>query len=579
MALGGGGNNLTIGIGVDTSKMRAELAQARVDLQRFTREANAAAKSGDTAQRFASAQKASEAANKVNAYAQAIRNANKAHIEGAAASKEFSATFGKLSADFALFGESARAIKGGLIATGIIEALKFVGEAVTSVTERIETLQRISKATGFDTRTIQIFEKALKDTGADATEVGKILFKLSQSYDSVRLAAERGGKALGSATRILRGGDQSTMQGGVQIVRGGEGSLRPGPQMMNVMRGSAIVAPPEIKDAATAYEALGVEATKYNNSLEDQQQLIVDIGKGLRAWRDAGRVDVANAAAVQLLGKNYREVAKALDEISKPGAMASIQAALAKTGQLITPEQQELVDKFSQTQSAFGDQFEGSHTRTAMKALPTATATIEQMTKALEEAAKAPSDVAAAITQTGNSITEGWNRVSTNVTQASSDLVGFFNNLGGQITNTWNAYMQQIGKASTGAFPVVPSPFASGGLVSGPGTGTSDSVLARLSSGEFVVNAARVRQVGLGFMHRLNGYASGGLVPSPLRFAAGGLVPGASGGTPVHLHLDGQSFATSATESVAGALVVAARRQQMRSAGVKPSWYGGRPGA
>jgi hypothetical protein len=30
---------------------------------------------------------------------------------------------------------------------------------------------------------------------------------------------------------------------------------------------------------------------------------------------------------------------------------------------------------------------------------------------------------------------------------------------------------------------------------------------------------------------------------------------------------------------VAQALVVAARRQQMRSAGVKPSWYGGRPGA
>ena len=31
--------------------------------------------------------------------------------------------------------------------------------------------------------------------------------------------------------------------------------------------------------------------------------------------------------------------------------------------------------------------------------------------------------------------------------------------------------------------------FAQGGLVTGPGTSTSDSILARLSSGEFVVNA------------------------------------------------------------------------------------------
>jgi hypothetical protein len=124
-----------------------------------------------------------------------------------------------------------------------------------------------------------------------------------------------------------------------------------------------------------------------------------------------------------------------------------------------------------------------------------------------------------------------------------------------------------------------PTGFAGGGLVSGPGTGTSDSILARLSAGEFVINAARVRELGTGLLSRLNGYARGGLVGVP-RFADGGLVATASGGTPVHLHLDGQSFQTTASESVASALVVAARRQQMRSAGIKPSWYGAaRPGA
>ena len=36
--------------------------------------------------------------------------------------------------------------------------------------------------------------------------------------------------------------------------------------------------------------------------------------------------------------------------------------------------------------------------------------------------------------------------------------------------------------------------YAEGGMVNGPGTGTSDSILARVSSGEFVVNAASTQR-------------------------------------------------------------------------------------
>jgi hypothetical protein len=64
--------------------------------------------------------------------------------------------------------------------------------------------------------------------------------------------------------------------------------------------------------------------------------------------------------------------------------------------------------------------------------------------------------------------------------------------------------------------------FADGGDVQGPGTGTSDSILARLSNGEFVIKAASVQKYGANFLHRLNN----GLVPHNLtpRFATGGLV-------------------------------------------------------
>ena len=56
---------------------------------------------------------------------------------------------------------------------------------------------------------------------------------------------------------------------------------------------------------------------------------------------------------------------------------------------------------------------------------------------------------------------------------------------------------------------------ASGGYVSGPGTSTSDSIPARLSNGEFVVNAAATRQ-NFGLLSAINnGYATGGLVTRP----------------------------------------------------------------
>lgn len=68
--------------------------------------------------------------------------------------------------------------------------------------------------------------------------------------------------------------------------------------------------------------------------------------------------------------------------------------------------------------------------------------------------------------------------------------------------------------------------FAGGGLVSGPGSATSDSIPARLSAGEYVVRAAAVRQVGVAFLDSLNGLSVGPRFKGgELAFAAGGLVP------------------------------------------------------
>jgi tape measure domain-containing protein len=85
--------------------------------------------------------------------------------------------------------------------------------------------------------------------------------------------------------------------------------------------------------------------------------------------------------------------------------------------------------------------------------------------------------------------------------------------------------------------PSIPAA-ATGGILRGPGTGTSDSILARLSNGEGVLNARAVQHYGAGMVHQLNRlqlpkFATGGVVgtglslppipqPSPELLAGGG---------------------------------------------------------
>lgn len=64
--------------------------------------------------------------------------------------------------------------------------------------------------------------------------------------------------------------------------------------------------------------------------------------------------------------------------------------------------------------------------------------------------------------------------------------------------------------------------FAKGGHVQGPGTGTSDSILARLSNNEFVMTSRTVDHYGVGFLNALNQRR----LP---KFANGGHVSGKSG--------------------------------------------------
>lgn len=90
------------------------------------------------------------------------------------------------------------------------------------------------------------------------------------------------------------------------------------------------------------------------------------------------------------------------------------------------------------------------------------------------------------------------------VDTATSTMVTSFNNAttaaNGLATSLNSASMSMSAGAGAGGIEHK----ASGGLITGAGTSTSDSIPAMLSNGEFVMRAKAVRQMGTNFMHAVN---------------------------------------------------------------------------
>lgn len=102
-------------------------------------------------------------------------------------------------------------------------------------------------------------------------------------------------------------------------------------------------------------------------------------------------------------------------------------------------------------------------------------------------------------------------KVELNTAEMDSELARF-RNRAGQNVITIPVQLGPTPKVPKGYDPRLRA--ATGGYVKGPGTGTSDSIPARLSNGEFVVRAAAVKSIGVDNLHAMNakGYAKGGYV-------------------------------------------------------------------
>ena len=136
---------------------------------------------------------------------------------------------------------------------------------------------------------------------------------------------------------------------------------------------------------------------------------------------------------------------------------------------------------------------------------------------------------------------QGFATFLSDVTSGTKSISGAFQSMAGSVVQALQQVLAKMiaMKAMEAAFSFFGLPVpggaavkaATGGYIAGPGTGTSDSIPAWLSNGEFVVRAAAVNAVGLEALHEIN---RRGRLPAPRvsaahpgsvqRYADGGLV-------------------------------------------------------
>lgn len=224
------------------------------------------------------------------------------------------------------------------------------------------------------------------------------------------------------------------------------------------------------------------------------------------AYEAATEAIEENGATLDVTTEKGRENRRALDDIAEAAwdMVAAADETMASQGEL-QGIMQTSRDRFIETAEAMGmSSEEAAHLADQLGLIPsnvTARVTVEGIEHAISRAG--------ALDATLNSINGKTVTASVAVRQYGQAALAS----GGYV----NDFMGPLARYATGGDV---RRYDYGGPVHGPGTSTSDSILARLSNGEFVQKAAAVQKYGLAFMHAVNqgrypaqlarGFADGG---------------------------------------------------------------------
>ena len=594
-------DNLTVQISADSSKLRAEMALAQSRVREFGREVKRAA---DEARQTRDTSRLREVSAQYEAATRQARGLTRA------LSDQNKTVVATSSAWAGLAGN----VRGAIGALAGVAAVRKLGQAFDDTTKKIQDTFNTAKGTGFDPKTIQVFEEVLGDAGVSADNARQALARFAEQSAQAQEQAGMFAAKIGDGVRVMRGGERAIEGLGKAAAKAGDTFIFRGDKKEVIDKGGEIV--DQAKKIGDAFAALKIRTKDYLQTPEGEAQKLKDVAAAL-AQVNKEQPARATQLGRDIFGRSFPEMAAGIFKIGE--AWAETKAQMQATGRLLTPEDEAALDRYRGAWDRLSDAVDAARMTAWRSSIDNTTAGVNLAGAAMELAAQKTGAWATAILQSRDAglaaLQEGgflgmlqqqvgeilpgiqaawsgltafmlaeWSKFIVDWQALNNGLVSGMASLGQSIREqlggaldwviekagqAWSAMNQASGSAG-GALSLVPG-MASGGLIRGGGSGTSDSILARLSNGEFVMRAGAVQHWGAGLLSAMN---TAGLP----RFAEGGLVGAAGGGTPVHLHLGGQSFALSGGADVVSSLVHEARRSQMRSAGVKPSWYGGTPG-
>jgi hypothetical protein len=576
-------NNLTIQIGADTTKAQADLKFLQAQLRAATAEMNKMARAdvakglaSSSAELQAQSAKVARLTKEYNALAPAVTRTNRAfEVLSSRGVKRLLSQFDDLSKTAQnlslVIGRLTGSIAGGIVGAAAIKGLSTLTDLIADANKKLLELRDTAQQTGQSPAAIEAARRIAARTGRDATDADKILGSIAEHIAKVR--TEAGKEIVPDGMKVLRGSADAA-DGSIKEL---QSEIKNG---VTTLRGSSRL----VFDLSKGYELLSNNGKKYKDTILGVKEQQLDTIQSFIKLAESG---VLGRTRLNELSKTMFQglPADAFLKIA-PKLIADLNAEIEKLGPI--EARMDLAERAkgarAETAQMFKDIFDGfmesldeSDIRFNEFAQRFFKETIPNWWRGLI------ADLGAIWPDLTASWNSGWQALSDNLSPILSDIMDKIKSALDWIIASVRAVGSAIGSIGTGmASGEIPAmPMASGGMVHGPGTGTSDSVLARVSNGEFVMRASAVSKWGASFMHALNSlqnpfgsFAAGGLVGSAPAFAEGG----SAGGAPVHLHIGNNSFSLAGAPNVVSALVVEARRQQVRSAGSKPSWYGGMPG-
>lgn len=514
-------DNLSIGISVDTAKAKADLKLFNAEIANTTKALNAAVKAGDATGQAAQQRtltglylQQGAALAKVTAAKTADTVATRAHT---ASLREAGIELGHLAHAAGLPIEGLRALRIGFAAFAGVELIR----GLTAASNKISELVALSREARFDPSTIQAFSQALERAGGKAEDARTAIKGFGEAFlNQQKQAIEiRDRAALAYAQTSLAGGDPEAAA-------------------------TKVTTEASLASTYTSLEKLGITAGRFAANAQGMRQALTAASQALVALNKTSELE-ADILSRDVFKKPFADIAPALEA--------------AANGSVTLLESQLGLAKLTAEQIAANKEYQ---------------TTVNQLTAAWDAFSRS------LFTAVGPAITFVLDKLS-----LAAQLISAITQGVGTLPELSDSAAARIAARGSPAGSPTPlpmlSPMASGGYIRGSGTGTSDSILARLSNGEFVINAGSTRRLGTSFLNGLNSFAAGGLVNvPPIRFASGGLVPSFAGGgqAMASFHFEsGNSFRLGGPVDVVNAMVNEAHAQQVRSAGVKPSWYAARP--